>query len=91
MFSTDTDHPLALFEIKVATETGSELLNASAYEITQLSRHPERPNVLEYINLMTSSFIELHGDRNFEDDPDLGRRNVHNPAYVDSTHKNKNR
>lgn len=43
--------------------------NLSAYEITQLSRHPKRPNTKEIIGLICPSFIELHGDRNFFDDP----------------------
>ena len=37
----------------------------TAYEITQLSRHPKRPNTLDYINLISSDFTELHGDRNY--------------------------
>jgi acetyl-CoA carboxylase carboxyl transferase subunit alpha len=41
----------------------------SSYETTQLSRHPRRPNTLEIIDSLCSSFVELHGDRNFFDDP----------------------
>jgi acetyl-CoA carboxylase carboxyl transferase subunit alpha len=41
----------------------------SAYETTQLSRHPRRPNTNELISALCSDFIELHGDRNFMDDP----------------------
>ena len=41
----------------------------STYETTQLSRHPRRPNTLELIGALCSEFIELHGDRNFLDDP----------------------
>ena len=40
----------------------------SAYDTTQLSRHPQRPNTLEIIGKISSSFIELHGDRSFYDD-----------------------
>lgn len=40
----------------------------TAYEITQLSRHPRRPNTLELIGYICSEFIELRGDRNFLDD-----------------------
>lgn len=39
-----------------------------AYETTQLSRHPRRPNALELIASLCSDFVELHGDRNFLDD-----------------------
>jgi acetyl-CoA carboxylase carboxyl transferase subunit alpha len=34
----------------------------------QLARHPERPYTLDYINLMTTDFVEFHGDRAFRDD-----------------------
>jgi acetyl-CoA carboxylase carboxyl transferase subunit alpha len=40
----------------------------SAYETTQLSRHPRRPSTLELIGVLCSDFVELHGDRNFLDD-----------------------
>jgi acetyl-CoA carboxylase carboxyl transferase subunit alpha len=40
----------------------------TAYETTQLSRHPRRPNALEIIGALCSDFVELHGDRNFLDD-----------------------
>lgn len=42
--------------------------NLSNYERVQLSRHPNRPNSLELIGKICSSFVELHGDRNFFDD-----------------------
>ncbi len=34
----------------------------------QLARHPDRPYTLDYIYLITSNFVELHGDRLFKDD-----------------------
>jgi acetyl-CoA carboxylase carboxyl transferase subunit alpha len=40
----------------------------NAYETTQVSRHPRRPNSLELISCLFSDFVELHGDRNFLDD-----------------------
>ncbi|MBI4535840.1 MAG: acetyl-CoA carboxylase carboxyltransferase subunit alpha [Ignavibacteriae bacterium] len=38
------------------------------WQKVQLARHPDRPYTLDYINLMTKDFIELHGDRTFRDD-----------------------
>jgi len=35
----------------------------------QLSRHPARPFMLDYIRLLMDDFVELHGDRSFRDDP----------------------
>lgn len=40
----------------------------SCWEKVCLSRHPDRPYTLDYINLMTTDFIEIHGDRNVKDD-----------------------
>ena len=43
--------------------------NLSAWQRVQVSRHPERPYTLSYINAITDGeFIELHGDRTVKDD-----------------------
>jgi len=41
----------------------------TAWESVQLARHPARPNLLEYVDLLFDDFTELHGDRTFRDDP----------------------
>jgi acetyl-CoA carboxylase carboxyl transferase subunit alpha len=38
------------------------------WQRVQMSRHPDRPYTLKYIEKMSSNFIELHGDRNVKDD-----------------------
>src|SRR3989304_10234493 len=43
--------------------------NLTPWQITQLARHPLRPYTLDYIPLIFNDFVELHGDRNFRDDP----------------------
>ena len=40
-----------------------------AWQITQVARHPERPQTLDYLELVFDEFVELHGDRAFRDDP----------------------
>ncbi|MEM9528687.1 MAG: acetyl-CoA carboxylase carboxyltransferase subunit alpha, partial [Bacteroidota bacterium] len=42
--------------------------NLTGWHRVQLSRHPERPYSLYYINQMCRKFVELHGDRNYGDD-----------------------
>lgn len=42
--------------------------NLTGWERVQLSRHPERPYTLYYIQQMCKKFVELHGDRYFKDD-----------------------
>ena len=38
------------------------------WQRVQISRHPNRPYTLDYIQLILKDFIELHGDRSFRDD-----------------------
>ncbi len=40
----------------------------SSWQTVQLSRHPDRPYTLKYIEKMTTDFVELFGDRNVKDD-----------------------
>ncbi len=42
--------------------------NLTRWQRVQLARHPERPYTLDYIDLITGDFIELHGDRFHADD-----------------------
>ncbi len=43
--------------------------NLSPWEEVQLARHPDRPTLMQYINLIFDDFSELHGDRLYGDDP----------------------
>lgn len=43
--------------------------NLTRWQRVQIARHPLRPYTLDYINMMTEEFVELHGDRAFADDP----------------------
>jgi acetyl-CoA carboxylase carboxyl transferase subunit alpha len=40
----------------------------TSWQRVQLSRHPDRPYTLKYIEKMTTNFLELFGDRNVKDD-----------------------
>ena len=42
--------------------------NLTSWQKVQLARHPERPYTMDYINMITEDFIEIHGDRYFSDD-----------------------
>ena len=55
---------------KKLVETKKDIYkNLSAWQKVQLSRHPNRPYALDYINnICGTSFLELHGDRNVKDD-----------------------
>jgi acetyl-CoA carboxylase carboxyl transferase subunit alpha len=55
-------------ENKIKSKRKEIYANLSGWQKVQLSRHPERPYTLYYINQMCKKFIELHGDRCFGDD-----------------------
>ena len=38
------------------------------WQVTKISRHPERPYTLDYVNALFTDFVEMHGDRHFADD-----------------------
>jgi len=42
---------------------------STAWQKTELARHPQRPQTLDYIERVFSDFSEIHGDRSFGDDP----------------------
>ena len=60
-------------EIKTLEEKVNQLRKLvydglTRWQKVQLARHPDRPYTLDYISMMTTDFIELHGDRSFRDD-----------------------
>lgn len=67
---TKVDMSATLAELQEKFETTKKELyqNLNGWQKVQISRHPERPYTLQYLELMCDDFIELHGDRNFGDD-----------------------
>jgi acetyl-CoA carboxylase carboxyl transferase subunit alpha len=64
---------------KSRTLTTSIFANLTAWQITQLARHPQRPYTLDYLPLVFTEFQELHGDRMYADDHAI----VAGPARLD--------
>ncbi len=57
---------------KKVKELRSEIFSSlTRWQKTLIARHPDRPYTLDYISLITTDFIELHGDRRFADDPSI--------------------
>lgn len=61
-------------EIKALKKKANKLTkeiysNLSSWERVLLSRHPQRPHAIDYIEHLIPDFHELHGDRHFADDP----------------------
>ncbi|MCR4437566.1 MAG: acetyl-CoA carboxylase carboxyltransferase subunit alpha [bacterium] len=61
-------HRLEQKALKLRKQIYSRL---TRWQRVQLARHPQRAYTLDYIEYMTTDFIELHGDRAFADDPAL--------------------
>ena len=62
------DKEINRIETKVAQLKEELYKDLSRWQRVQLARHPDRPYTLDHINLMTTNFIELHGDRHYRDD-----------------------
>ncbi|WP_297763285.1 acetyl-CoA carboxylase carboxyltransferase subunit alpha [uncultured Alcanivorax sp.] len=60
---------VAKLQEKSISLTENIFSNLSAWQISQLARHPKRPYMLDYIKRIFADFDELHGDRAFADDP----------------------
>ena len=56
---------------KSQTLTKDIYAKLTAWQISQVARHPQRPYTLDYIGMMMTDFEELHGDRAFGEDPAL--------------------
>jgi len=55
-------------EEKIQLEKERVYTHLNGWQRVQISRHPDRPYTLDYIENMCEDFIELHGDRNVKDD-----------------------
>lgn len=65
----DVTETCAQIEKKLASTQKDIYKNLTPWQRVQLSRHPNRPYTLDYINAICGdSFLELHGDRNVKDD-----------------------
>jgi acetyl-CoA carboxylase carboxyl transferase subunit alpha len=55
-------------KVKLETTKSKIYTSLSPWQRVQLSRHPQRPYTLDYIENICQDFVELHGDRNVKDD-----------------------
>jgi len=64
------DHSKTIEELegKILDRRKEVTQNLTAWQKVQLSRHPDRPYTMKYIQNMTTNFVELFGDRNVKDD-----------------------
>lgn len=55
-------------EVKLAQAKRDIYSNLTGWQKVQMSRHPDRPQTFDYIDMICDEFIELHGDRTVRDD-----------------------
>jgi acetyl-CoA carboxylase carboxyl transferase subunit alpha len=58
-----------MIEKRIQTTRREIFANLSPLQIMQVARHMNRPTTLDYVENIFEDFVELHGDRNFADDP----------------------
>src|SRR6476469_1403345 len=64
----DYNPTIAQLENAVIEKRKEITSHLTPWQRVQLSRHPDRPYTLKYVEKMTTNFVELHGDRNVKDD-----------------------
>ncbi|MDB5013657.1 MAG: acetyl-CoA carboxylase, carboxyl transferase, alpha subunit [Daejeonella sp.] len=64
----DVSGTLAELEVQINNAKHDVYSNLTRWQEVQLSRHPDRPQTLDYISLISEDFIEMHGDRTVRDD-----------------------
>ena len=64
----DIAQEIARIEKRVRQLQQSVYSGLTRWQKVQMARHADRPYTLDYIQLMTTDFVELHGDRAFKDD-----------------------
>ena len=67
---TKVDMSATLTELEANLEATKHRIytNLNGWQNVQISRHPDRPYTLQYIEMICEDFIELHGDRTVKDD-----------------------
>ena len=65
----DISEEIDRLQQKSQTLTKDIYAKLGAWQVSQVSRHPQRPYTLDYIQGLFTDFEELHGDRAYADDP----------------------
>jgi acetyl-CoA carboxylase carboxyl transferase subunit alpha len=64
----DMSDMISTIQGKIKEAQQAVYANLSGWQKVQISRHPERPYTLDYIENICTEFVELHGDRQIKDD-----------------------
>ncbi|MDZ8120093.1 acetyl-CoA carboxylase carboxyltransferase subunit alpha [Pontiella agarivorans] len=64
----DVSHEIENMKQKIEQTRNDIYTNLTAWQKVQVARHPSRPYTMDYINIMCTDFVEIHGDRIHRDD-----------------------
>jgi acetyl-CoA carboxylase carboxyl transferase subunit alpha len=64
----DARDEIAKLEERLGRQQQRIYSSLTAWQRTQIARHPKRPHTLDLVNLLLEDWVELHGDRVFGDD-----------------------
>ena len=64
----DVSHEIQNMKKKIEQTRDTIYENLTAWQKVQVARHPNRPYTMDYIETMTTDFVEIHGDRIHRDD-----------------------
>ncbi len=65
----DMSEEVATLEAKATALAQAIYRDLTPWQKVQIARHPERPTTLDYVRGLCDDFVEMHGDRQFRDDP----------------------
>lgn len=71
MSTGDLDTEIAESTKRLHDQVAKICATLSPWQRVQLSRHPDRPYALDYLESLLENFVELHGDRRFSEDPSI--------------------
>ena len=66
--SVEAREEITKLEERLARQQQRVYSSLTAWQRTQIARHPKRPHTLDLVNLLLEDWVELHGDRVFGDD-----------------------
>jgi acetyl-CoA carboxylase carboxyl transferase subunit alpha len=82
-YKGDREARIRELEFELEARTARVFAALNPWEKVQLARHADRPHTLDYVDLIFTDFVEMHGDRHFGDDAavvggpaKLGKRRV---------------
>lgn len=66
--SIDLEEEIKTLEVRLEKLKKEVFESLTPWQRVQIARHPKRPYTMDYINMTTADFVEIHGDRMFSDD-----------------------